>query len=134
MHAGFELAHVDGGREVRVTTTVFSAVKRLSQKRQQIDKQNQHNILRSAIWSMGYRHERGATRGIPGVHPVRDIEFDGWACRATAGRWIEQSPCHAAAILDWRAFQRLLKDADGAKCCRVPNEYSNRSRAVTNTR
>ena len=32
MHAAFELAHVDGGREVRVATAVFSAVERLSQQ------------------------------------------------------------------------------------------------------
>jgi hypothetical protein len=63
MHAAFELAHVDGGPEVRVTTAVFGTVKRLSQKRQQIDKQNQHNILRSAIWSMAYRHERARHAG-----------------------------------------------------------------------
>jgi hypothetical protein len=30
MHAPLELGHVDSGREVRVTTTVFSTVKRLS--------------------------------------------------------------------------------------------------------
>src|SRR5471032_1466320 len=122
MHAAFELAHVDGGPEVSVATTVFGTVKRLSQKRQQIDKQNKHNILRSAIWSIANRHERGATRGIQGVHQVRNIEFDGWACRATAGRRIEQSPCHVAASLEWRAFQRFPKHADGAKCCRGADE------------
>jgi hypothetical protein len=42
---------------------VFSTIKRLSQQREQIDKQDKHNILRSATWSIAYRHEGGATRG-----------------------------------------------------------------------
>jgi hypothetical protein len=56
MHAAFEVAHVDSGREVRVTTTVFSAVKRLSQQQEQKDEQDEHDVLRLATWSIAYRH------------------------------------------------------------------------------
>jgi hypothetical protein len=112
---------------------VFSTIKRLSQQREQIDKQDKHNILRSATWSIAYRHEGGATRGFQACIRCGASEFDGWAGRATAGRCATQSPCHIAAGLDWREFQRFLKDADGAKCRRVADEYSTGSRAATNT-
>jgi hypothetical protein len=60
MHAAFEFTHVDRRREVRITTTMFSTVKGLSQQRVQKDKQDQHNVLRSATQSITHRHEQGA--------------------------------------------------------------------------
>jgi hypothetical protein len=76
MHAAFELAHVDGGREVRVTTTVFGTVKHFSQEWQQIDKQNQHDILRSATWSIAYRHEKARHAGFQACIRCGTSELD----------------------------------------------------------
>jgi hypothetical protein len=43
-----------------------------------------------------------------------------------------QSPCHIAASLVWRGFQRVPRDVDRAKCCRGADEYSSESRVAAN--
>lgn len=99
MHTAFEFAHVGGGREVRVTTTVFSAVKRLSQQRIKIEEQDEQNVLRLAAWSMAYRARTGRDTWVPGVHPVRGIRL----------RWMG-GPCYG-----W-----TLRDAESMPHCSEP--------------
>lgn len=63
MHAAFEFAHVGGGREIFVTTTVFSTVKCLFQQRVKIDEQDKQDVLQLATWLIAYRARTGTTRG-----------------------------------------------------------------------
>jgi hypothetical protein len=133
MHTAFEFADVDGGREVRVSTAVFSAFERLSQQQEKVD---EHDVLQSVTWSIAYRRERGAN-GVRYASSRRASgggasKFDGWASCYDWTMDIAESVPHFSKLCLARV-ERLCEEANPAKRRSAANTLWSESRVGLNT-